>query len=56
MYFRKYCKLKFKNKAKFCVQICPIFAGPVTIILQVVLLPMLSIYNVAIVIIPCCSR
>ena len=28
--FKRYCKLKFKNQAKFCVQICPIFAGPVT--------------------------
>ena len=33
MYFKRYCKLKFKNKAKFCVQICPIFAGPVTFML-----------------------
>ena len=30
MYFKRYCKLKFKNKVKFGVQICPIFAGPVT--------------------------
>ena len=30
MYFKRYCELKLKNKAKFCVQICPIFAGPVT--------------------------
>ena len=29
-YFKRYCKLKFKNKAKLCVQICPIFTGPVT--------------------------
>ena len=26
----QYCKLNFKNKAKLFVQICPIFAGPVT--------------------------
>ena len=30
LYFKRYCKLKFKNKAKFCMQICPIFAGRVT--------------------------
>ena len=35
LYFKRYCKLKFKNNAKFCVQICPIFAGPVTFSIQV---------------------
>ena len=37
MLFKRYyiAKLKFKNKAKFCVQIYPIFAGPVTYIASV---------------------
>ena len=30
LYFKRYCKLNFKNKAIFCVQICHIFAGLVT--------------------------